>query len=65
MPTIHPLDLLQGYHLGNRQATVELQRTDILGIHIEFGRIEVGQNVGASNSNFGRLRLGESLLIWI
>lgn len=36
MATIHPLDILQGYRLGNRQATVELQRTDVPGIHIEF-----------------------------
>jgi len=36
MTIIHPLDILQGYRLGSRQATVELQRTDVSGIHIEF-----------------------------
>ena len=32
----HPLDLLQGYRIGNRQATVELQRSDAPAIRIDF-----------------------------
>lgn len=34
--TIHPLDMLQGYRLGSRQATVELQKAGAPGIHIPF-----------------------------
>lgn len=33
---MHPLEILQGYRLGGRRATVELQPTDVPGIHIEF-----------------------------
>lgn len=36
MTHIHPLDLLQGYRLGSRQATIELQRVDVPGLHIDF-----------------------------
>jgi hypothetical protein len=36
MGNVHPLDVLQGYRLGNRQATTELQRPDTPGIHINF-----------------------------
>ena len=34
--SLHPLDVLQGYRLGSRQATTELQRPDTHGIHIDF-----------------------------
>ena len=34
--SIHPLDTLQGYRLGSRQATVELQKPGVPGIHIPF-----------------------------
>lgn len=33
---MHPLEILQGYRLGARRATVELQPADVPGIHIEF-----------------------------
>jgi hypothetical protein len=36
MGDVHPLDVLQGYRLGSRQATTELQRPDTPGIHINF-----------------------------
>ncbi len=36
MDSVHPLDVLQGYRLGSRQATTELQRPDTPGIHINF-----------------------------
>lgn len=41
----HPLDILQGYRLGSRQATVELQRDDAPGIHIEFALFQLIDHV--------------------
>jgi hypothetical protein len=34
--TIHPRDILQDYRLGSRQATVDLQKAGVPGIHIPF-----------------------------
>lgn len=42
---IHPLDVLQGYRLGSRQATVELQRDDAPGIHIDFALFQLVDDV--------------------
>lgn len=42
---LHPLDILQGYRLGSRQATVELQRDDAPGIHIEFALFQLVDHV--------------------
>ena len=43
--TNHPLDIIQGYRLGSRQATVELQRDDAPGIHIEFALFQLVDHV--------------------
>jgi hypothetical protein len=41
----HPLEILRGYRLGSRQATVELQRDDAPGIHIEFALFQLVDHV--------------------
>jgi hypothetical protein len=39
--SFHPLDILQGYRLGSRQATVELQKPGVPGIHIPFPALDL------------------------
>ena len=38
---MHPLEILQGYRLGGHRATVELQKVDKLGIHIDFSLLMI------------------------
>jgi hypothetical protein len=47
MGNVHPLDILQGYRLGSRQATTELQRPDIPSIHINFKVLDLIATVQA------------------
>lgn len=45
MTLISPYEILSGYRLGSRQATVELQRTDIPGIHIDFNVLKLVEDI--------------------
>lgn len=49
MLTPNPLDVLQGYRLGARRATVELQPTDAAAIHIDFDALRLAEDVAALN----------------
>lgn len=42
---MHPLDILKAYRLGSRQATAELQRTDMPAIHIDFRVFQLVEDV--------------------
>lgn len=45
MTLVSPYEVLSGYRLGSRQATVELQRTDIPGIHIDFNVLKLVEDI--------------------
>ena len=45
MTQIHPLDILQGYRLGSRQATVELQNPNAPAIHVDFEVLRLVEDV--------------------
>lgn len=47
MADTHPLDILQSYRLGSRQATAELARTDAPAIHIDFDVLRLADDVSS------------------
>jgi len=50
MTTFSPFDILLGYRLGSRQATVELQRTDVPGIHVDFKVLKLLDDLQSSTN---------------
>ena len=50
MSAINPFDILLGYRLGSRQATVELQRTDIPGIHVDFKVLKLVDDIQSTTT---------------
>jgi hypothetical protein len=50
MSAISPFDILLGYRLGSRQATVELQRTDIPVIHVDFKVMKLVDDLRSSTN---------------